>query len=67
MTLWWKATSDLSAQPRYCEANHRKLRCHLLIKRDAKGQGEVGSLLGSGGRGAMDGRAAVLWFQVEIV
>lgn len=37
------------------------------LKRDAKEQGEARGLLGSGGHGVMDGRAAVLWFQVEIV
>lgn len=57
-----------SAQPCDCEANHRKPSCNLwILKRDAKGQGAAWGLLGSGGRGASECRAAVLWFHVETV
>lgn len=60
--------SPLFVQPCHCEANQRKPSCNLwILKRDAKGQGEVCGQLGSGGREVMDGTAAVLWFQVEIV
>lgn len=60
--------SPLFVQLCHCEANQRKPRSNLwILKRDAKGQGEVCGQLGSGGREVMDGTAAVLWFQVEIV